>query len=74
VSLTAKTEMRDMAIWPDQFESTREIPGPKLFIFNQNDIENLQTLKAMYPLASVKTYTSKTPGKDFLVMLAPLEP
>ncbi len=74
VSLTARTEMRDMAIWPDQFESTREIPGPKLFIFNQNDIDDLQTLKTMYPLASVKTYTSKVPGKDFLIMLAPDQP
>ncbi len=74
VSLRAGTELHDMAIWPEQFSSTLEIPGPKLFILNTADIEDLQTLKSMYPLASVKTYTSKVQGKDFLIMLAPVEP
>jgi hypothetical protein len=69
VGLQAGFGLIDTAIWPDQFESTRDIPGPKLFLLNLDDVEDLEILKNMYPLASVSTYSSKIPGKDFFVML-----
>lgn len=69
VSIEAGFPIKDYAIWPDQFESTREVENPKLFILNTQDQDDLATLMGMYPLSKVTTYTSKVPGRDFIVML-----
>lgn len=73
VGLQAGFGLRDLAIWPEEFDSTLEVPGPKLFLLNTEDVEDLDRLRTMYPTASVRNYTSKTPGKDFIVMLTPPE-
>jgi hypothetical protein len=73
VGLQAGFGITDTAIWPEQFTSTRTIPGPKMFLLNLEDVDDLATLRSIYPLASVSTYTSKTPGKDFIVMFVPSE-
>lgn len=73
VGLQAGFGLRDLAIWPEQFNSTLEVPGPKLFLLNTEDTEDLERLRIMYPTASVRNYASKTPGKDFIVMLTPPE-
>jgi hypothetical protein len=69
VSIEAGYPIKDYAIWPDHFEETKYLEGPKLFILNTQDLEDLNTLLGMYPTAKVTTYTSKVPGRDFLVML-----
>jgi hypothetical protein len=69
VSIEAGYRIKDYAIWPEHLEETRYIEGPKLFILNTQDNEDLATLMGMYPTAKVTTYTSKVPGRDFLVML-----
>lgn len=69
VSIEAGFPIRDYAIWPDQFETTRQVPGPKLFILNTQDGADLTTLMGMYPAAKVSTFTSQVPGRDFLIML-----
>jgi hypothetical protein len=71
VGLQAGFGLRDLAIWPEAFNSTLEVPGPKLFILNTEDVEDLDRLRTLYPTASVRNYSSKTPGKDFIVMLTP---
>ena len=69
VSIEAGYPIKDYAIWPENFGTTKQIDDPKLFILNPQDQDDLKTLLAMYPSAKVKTYTSKVPGRDFLVML-----
>ncbi len=69
VSIEAGFPIKDYAIWPQNFEETKYLDGPKLFIFNPQDKEDLNTLLTMYPTAKVTTYTSKVPGRDFLIML-----
>ncbi len=73
VSITAGYPIKDYAIWPDKFAETKAIPGPKLFIFNPEDIVDLETFQELYPLASVSKYNSAVPGKDFLIMFVPPE-
>jgi hypothetical protein len=69
VSIVAGFPIKDYAIWPEQFESTKQVAGPKLFLLNTQDQADLNTLLAMYPSAKVTTYTSKVQNRDFLVML-----
>ena len=69
VSIEAGYPIKDYAIWPEHLEETLYIEGPKLFIINTQDNEDLATLMEMYPTAKVTRYTSKVPGRDFLVML-----
>jgi hypothetical protein len=69
VSIVAGFPIKDYAIWPEQFESTKQVAGPKLFLLNTQDQADLNTLLAMYPSAQVTTYTSKVQNRDFLVML-----
>lgn len=74
VSITAGVyPIRDYAVWTDQLEITRNYPAPKLFIINSQDQVDLNILQEMYPLASVSTYASAVPGRDFLVMYVPSE-
>lgn len=72
-AIVAGYPIRDYAIWPEQFADTLYSPGPKLFILNPEDIEDLDTLRMMYPRASVKLHSSSVPGRDFLIMLVPFE-
>lgn len=67
VSITAGYPIRDYAIWPDQFETTKTVSGPKLFILNTQDQTDLQTLEKLYPLHYESTYVSKTDTKNFLL-------
>jgi hypothetical protein len=69
VSIEAGFPIKDYAIWPQNFEETKFLDGPKLFILNTQDKEDLNTLLTMYPTAKVTTFTSKAPGRDFLIML-----
>ncbi len=69
VSIEAGFPIKDYAIWPQNFEETKFLDAPKLFILNTQDTADLNTLLAMYPSAKVTTFTSKVPGRDFLIML-----
>lgn len=72
-SVVAGYPIKDFAIWPDQFADTLNYSGPKLFIFNKEDTEDMGTLHSIYPRGTFKTYTSSVPGKDFLMMFVPPE-
>jgi len=66
---------RDFAIWPDSFNTTLDVHGPKLFIVNVVDTASIDQLKALYPQGVWSRYVSKTKmvGKDFMVFLVPPE-
>lgn len=57
----------DFALWPDEFFSTTEIVGPKLFIFKPEDVETEFFLKQIYPDGALSRYTSAFIGKDFMI-------
>jgi 4-amino-4-deoxy-L-arabinose transferase-like glycosyltransferase len=65
----------DFAIWPDGFNTTLNLTGPKLFIVNMADTASLDQLTALYPNGVWSHYYSKTKidGKDFLIFFVPPE-
>jgi hypothetical protein len=71
VSINAGYPIKDYAIWPDQFESTKLITGPKLFILNIDDLEDRQVLQTMYPGSTVSKFISHVPGRDFWILFVP---
>lgn len=59
----------DIAMWPDQLPTTLEYSGPKVFIFNKEDVETEKILRELYPKGKLSRYTSAIPDKDFFVFL-----
>lgn len=57
----------DFALWPEEFFATRQISGPKLFIFHPDDVETEIFLKQIYPDGRLNRYTSASVGKDFMI-------
>ena len=66
---------RDFAIWPENFNTTLDVPGPKLFIVNVQDVEGMAQLQALYPHGVWSRFISKTKldGKDFMIFFVPPE-
>jgi hypothetical protein len=58
---------RDLALWPQEFAATAEIPGPKMILFKPEDTETENALNQVYPHGSLNRYTSSNLGKDFMV-------
>jgi 4-amino-4-deoxy-L-arabinose transferase-like glycosyltransferase len=71
VGINAGFVTRDMGISPDDLGSTKADPRVKLFLLNMQDSEGLSRLTTLYPEGRSWLYTSKTPGKDFVIFLAP---
>jgi hypothetical protein len=72
VGINAGYPLKDYALWPDSFESTLNVSGPKLFILKSEDIEDLAKLQKLYPKATTFHYADEWQGKDFnyLVVLS----
>ena len=71
---------RDMALWPENFASTVDLPGPKLFILKANtedptvnDQQSLDALEALYPNSALRLFDSEIPGHDFWILFVPGE-
>ena len=62
---------KELALWPDQFESTLAIPGAKLFLVKPDDNEDVQTLQQMYPQGVLHEYTAEIPNWNFLMFFVP---
>ncbi len=60
---------RDLALWPDQLESTLTTPPPKLFIFKPDDVGAWQTLQMLYPQGKLNIYPSSTEGREFMFFI-----
>jgi Dolichyl-phosphate-mannose-protein mannosyltransferase len=78
VGVWAGIPNRDFAVWPDQLEQTRQVPGPKLFIAKAsltdaaaNDQQTIDTLAQLYPGGRVSLHRSAVPGHEFWVFLVP---
>jgi hypothetical protein len=69
---------RDMAMWPENLESTLESPGPKMFLVKANieepegnDQETLDVLDKLYPNGKLRLFDSDIPGHDFWIFTVP---
>ncbi|MGV8025062.1 MAG: glycosyltransferase family 39 protein [Anaerolineaceae bacterium] len=66
VGINAGLPRKDYAIWPEDFETKKQEPGTYLFILKPEDIENIDLLQALFPNNTLYTYSSETPGKNFI--------
>jgi hypothetical protein len=66
---------RDFAVWPENFNSTLDVQGPKLFIFDVVDVAAMDQMQALYPHGVWSRFVSKTKleGKDFMIFFVPPE-
>jgi hypothetical protein len=64
---------RDFALWPQDFESTKNTAGTKLIIVNVDDKADKTLLQSIYPQGVWSRFTSSTglEGKDFMILLIP---
>lgn len=58
---------RDAALWPEEFERTLDVPGNKLFIVKDEDLNSLGMLRALYPNGALSKFDSPIEGKDFWI-------
>jgi hypothetical protein len=63
----------DFALWPEDFASTLDASGPKLFILKPEDTQDLDALEQLYPQGAASTFHSavKDAGKDFIILFVP---
>lgn len=62
---------RDAALWPEEFERTLEVPGNKLFIVKNEDLDSLGLLRGLYPSGALGQFNSPIEGKDFWIFTVP---
>jgi hypothetical protein len=60
---------RDFALWPQDFTKTLLVPAPKMIIYREDDLPTEIALKRLYPNGVYTHYTSKYPGKDFMILM-----
>jgi hypothetical protein len=60
---------RDFALWPQDFTKTLLASGPKMIMYRVDDLPTETALKQLYPNGTYIRYTSKYPGKDFMVLM-----
>jgi hypothetical protein len=67
---------RDFAVWPEHFNDTLDVQGPKLFIVDVEDATSMDQLQVLYPNGVFNRFVSKTKqeGKDFMIFFVPPEP
>ena len=71
LGFTAGNPGYDYAIWPEQFEGTLAIPGPKLFLVNLQDTTDLVILSELYPSGRFSIYESSVDSKNFIIFMVP---
>jgi hypothetical protein len=69
VGMNAGYPTRDFAIWPENFATTLDQQGTKLFIIKPDDTESIDSLRTLYPESIIDRYESKVADKDFLIFL-----
>jgi hypothetical protein len=64
---------RDFAIWPQDFNTTLDVQGTKLFMVKLDDTQDLTLLRQMYPSGLLSTFHSATkiPDRDFQILFVP---
>ncbi len=74
VGINAGQPTRDYAISAEEFASTTSESRPQLFLLHPDDVESLQKLKELYPLARITEYPNNIEGKNFIILSVPSVP
>ncbi len=74
VGINAGFPNKDYALWPDRFSETLGETRAKLFFVKADDMQDLLTLRELYPQASYWMFRARYPGKDFWIFSVPAEP
>jgi len=74
VGINAGQPTRDYAISAENFANTTSESRPQLFLLHPDDVESLQKLKELYPLARVTEYPNDIEGKNFIILFVPPVP
>ena len=69
VGINAGYPDKDYAIQQNQLPATREIQGPKLFIYKPEDVVTAEELKNIYPSGYSQLIPGDYEGKDFVVFM-----
>ena len=67
VGIQAGYPTKDYALQKDALGETRDVPGSKLFILNEQDAETLANLQRMYPQGRVQRFESPLEDRSFLI-------
>jgi hypothetical protein len=73
VGINAGYPTKDYAIWPDEIETTLDIPGPKLFLVKPEDPVALEVLQETYPNGASSLHVSDVLYKDFYIYFVPAD-
>jgi hypothetical protein len=65
---------RDLAIAPENLESTTTLPRPKLFLFILQDEESRRVLESLYPNGTLTVYNAAIEHQRFYVLRVPAGP
>ncbi len=71
VGINAGFPRKDYALWPEDFNTTLDIPAPKLFIVYEKDLESLKKLQNLYPDGITSYHNARLEGKDYFIFLVP---
>ena len=69
VGINAGYPTKDYAIQQDQLPATKELPGPKLFIYKPEDTSTAEQLRNIYPSGTSQLIPGDYEGKDFVVFM-----
>jgi hypothetical protein len=67
VGIQALGRVKDYGLWPSELSITKDVATPKLFIFQPEDTEAIETLQNLYPEGVVDRIDSDVAGKDFML-------
>ena len=71
VGIQAGFPTKDFAIWPEDLETTLDIPTPKLFLLKIDDTDGMEALETYYPEGTASLYEAKNPAQSFFIYYVP---
>ena len=71
VGINAGYPEKDYALWPEEFQETLDVEGPKLFIIKPEDNEALAEINILYPSGVLQIVDIDIDGRDFYTFLVP---
>ncbi|RLD09765.1 MAG: hypothetical protein DRI56_03625 [Chloroflexota bacterium] len=67
VGVWAGYPLKDYALWRDDIPYTKNLTGPKLFLYKPEDAETEETLRQLYPGGVEKLYEAEYVGQNFVM-------
>ncbi|MBW8009748.1 MAG: hypothetical protein FVQ83_00715 [Chloroflexi bacterium] len=71
VGIEAGFPNKNYEMFPENLETTLNVPGPKIFLVKFDDPEALKALEEIYPLGVSSLYESQHEFKDFFIFFVP---